>query len=140
MGVQIQLPFLFSLPFHCLRVQLTAVQSLISMQSCTQPPSRRLGTRASNSTKHPGLPDAPAKRRTPTEKMADDAHLLELQATKDANAILTLDNLASVEEAMEASQAAKRTASKKGVRPPMKRSVKEGVTAADIPKGRQSPH
>lgn len=108
------------------------------MEPSTPLPSRR--TRATNAAKHPGLPDAPAKRRTAAEKLADDAELLELQATKDTTAILTLNRLASVEEAMEASQTAQRMASKKGIRPKIKRSIKDGVTAADVPKGRQSPY
>lgn len=94
-------------------------------------------TRASNSNKHPGLPDAPSKRRTPAEKKSDEAQQLELQVLKEAKTLLTLDNISTSEAGMEAAQSAKRAASRnlKGIRPTVKSSAKESVTAAVVPKG-----
>ena len=108
------------------------------MQASSHEPSP-CRTRASNVGKHPGLPDAPAKRHTPAEKRTDEAQQLELQAMKDATALLTLDNIAATEDAMKNSQAVKRLASQnlKGIHPTIKMSanLKEGVTSAVIPKG-----
>ncbi|KAF8119395.1 hypothetical protein EV363DRAFT_1198796 [Boletus edulis] len=109
------------------------------MQASTTEPNSSRRTRAGNASKHPGQPDVPAKRRTPAQKQADDAHLLDHESMKNANALLTLANIASVEEAMETSQTAKRTAAaKKGVRPSTKKSIKDGASAANIPAGK--PH
>ena len=94
-------------------------------------------TRMSNTTKHPGLLDAPARQRSHAEKAADEAHQSELQALRDAKALNALDNITSVEEAMEASQQAQRTLTKKGVCPSKSRTVKDGVTVAVVPKGKR---
>lgn len=104
------------------------------MQSSLTSPRR---TRTSNASKHPGLPDAVPKRRSHTEKLADDAERIEFQAMQHQKALLTLDTIASIEEDMEASQSTKRAAMKKGVRPAKKAvpvSAKASVAAADIPK------
>ena len=95
--------------------------------------SRR--TRVTNASKHPGLPDAPARRRSHAEKTADDAEQSELQAMQEAKALRTLDTIASVEESMGASQQTKGATVKNGVRPTTPRSVKHGVAAANVPKG-----
>ena len=94
-------------------------------------------TRATNATKHPGLPDAPASRRSHADMVADNAHQSELQALQEAKALHTLDNIASVEGGMKASQQVKHTTTKKGVRPIKPRSVKDGATAAVVPKGKR---
>ena len=92
-------------------------------------------TRKSNATKHPGLPDVPAKRRTHSEKLADDTRKIERQMMQNKNALHTLATIAAVEEDMEATQSAKHTATKKGVPPAKKRvSSKDNVTTVDIPK------
>lgn len=104
------------------------------MQSSTELTSTRR-TRMSNATKHPGLPDAPTKRRSHAEKLADDVEQSELQAAQQTKVQLTLEKIASVKEAMEASQDAKCLAMKKGTRPSRPRSVKEGVAAANVPQG-----
>ena len=108
------------------------------MQESSQPTTCSRRTRASNAQKHPGLPDAPPKQRTPTEKQSDEAQQLELQALKEAKALLTLANITASEAGMEAAQSAKRSASRnlKGIRPIVKSSAKESVTAAVVPKGR----
>ena len=87
-------------------------------------------TRTQNASRHPGLLDAPAKCRSPAEKNADDQQQLEIQATNEANALLTIDNLASLEEVMEASQGAEHTELKnlKGVRP--RKPTKKGTIPA----------
>jgi hypothetical protein len=106
------------------------------MKQSTASPRR---TRTTNATKHPGLLDAPSRRRSRAEKVADDAHQSELQALQNAKALHTLDTIASVEEAMEASQQAKRSTIKNGVRPtkPRTMTVKDGVMAAVVPKGKR---
>ena len=104
------------------------------MQASSQPSFHR--TRASNTQKHPGLLDAPPKRRTPAERKSDKAQQLELQALKEAKALLTLANIADSEAEMETAQSAKRSASRnlKGIRPTAQSSAKESVTGD--PKGR----
>ena len=82
------------------------------MEQCTLSPRR---TRVTNATKHPGLPDAPPRWRSHAEKVADDAHQSELLALQNAKAIHTLDNITSIEEAMQASQQAKRATTQNGV-------------------------
>lgn len=105
------------------------------MEQSTPSPRR---TRTSNATKHPGLPDAAPRRRSHAEKVADDAHQSELQALQNAKALHTLANIASIEEAMEASQQAKHTTTKNGVRPtkPRTMTAKDGVMPVVVPKGK----
>ena len=94
-------------------------------------------TRATNATKHPSLPDAPASRRSHADMVADNAHQSELQALQEAKALHTLDNIVSVEGGMKALQQVKHTTTKKGVCPIKPRSVKDGATAAVVPKGKR---
>lgn len=105
------------------------------MQSLRPPPSLTRRTRVSNADKHPGLPDAPAKRRSHSEKLADDAQKMEHQLKQQNKSLLTLATIASAEEAMEKTQSAKR-ATKKGIRPtPTQRraNIKDSVAAASVP-------
>ena len=104
------------------------------MQASSQPSSH--WTRASNTQKHPGLLDAPPKQRTPAERKSDKAQQLELQALKEAKALLTLANIADSEAEMETAQSAKCSASRnlKGIHPTAQSSAKESVTGD--PKGR----
>ena len=108
------------------------------MEQCTPSPRR---TRVTNATKHPGLPDAPPRWRSHAEKVADDAHQSELLALQNAKAIHTLDNIASIKEAMQASQQAKHATTQNGVRPSKARTMmaKDGVVPAVIPKGKRNP-
>lgn len=111
------------------------------MQSLSQEPtSHRI--RASNAAKHLGLLDTPAKWCIPAKKRSDEAQQLELQALKDAKALLTLHDIATTEEAMKAFQSAKHLASRnlKGIRPTTKKPAKSGATAAVIPKGKLDQH
>ena len=108
------------------------------MQESSQPTTCSRRTRASNTQKHLGLPDAPPKRCTPAEKQSDEAQQSELQALKEAKALLVLANIAASKAGMEAAQSAKRSASRnlKGICPPVKSTAKESVTAAVVPKCR----
>jgi hypothetical protein len=108
------------------------------MQEPSQPTTYSCWTRASNAQKHPGLPDAPPKRRTPAEKQSDKAQQSEFQALKEAKTLLTLANIAASEAGMEAAQSAKHSASRnlKGIRLTANSTAKESVTAAVVPKRR----
>lgn len=91
-------------------------------------------TRQSNADKHPGLPDAPAKRRTHSEKLAHDTERMEMQVMQHNEALSALATISSVEAEMGAAQLAKRALApaKKGIRPAEKASAKDSVAAADL--------
>ena len=50
-------------------------------------------TRASNVTKHPGLPDLPSKKRTPAEKQTDEQDITDKQAAKVKTAVEQMGRL-----------------------------------------------
>jgi len=79
----------------------------------------------SNVDKHPGLPDAPAKQWTHSERLADDAQRMEVQEMQHNKALLTLVTIASVEEEMEVTQSAKQVATKSGI-PSQEKSKRKG--------------
>ena len=63
-------------------------------------------TRASNVTKHPGLPDLPSKKRTPAEKQADEQGITDKQAAKAAKVKTAVEQMGRLEQKMETAQAA----------------------------------
>ena len=64
------------------------------------PRLRRIGTRASNSEKHPGLPDQKSKRRSVAEMATVRAAEKDLKDKKDAAELTAASDVASVEDMM----------------------------------------
>ena len=88
-----------------------------------------------NALKHSGIPNAPSQCQSHAKKVADDAQHSQLQAAPEVNALLTLANITSTEEAMGVFQQVKCTAVKKGVCPFKPRMIKNRAAAAVVPKG-----
>jgi hypothetical protein len=84
-------------------------------------PIRR--TRASNADKHLGLIDAPKKKRTPTEKRADDQRVTDSRVAKEAAVERVIQQVGELENEMANDQVAA-IAPAKPMRPKPRQYVK----------------
>ena len=98
-------------PFLCLFFPFIRTIMNSSINAANQALPRK--TRASNVTKHPGLPDLPSKKRTPAEKQADEQGITNKQAAKVKTAV---EQMGRLEQKMETAQATA-SASAKPVHP-----------------------